>query len=246
MKVRLNPRHLFPHRVLTILVFLLLSHGHAPAALSTFAGADYGAGPANARPNTDTAAAGFYIASASADDAMVIDFENLPTGSFTSAQVATGVTVNLSGGDPAGGISNIDDTLLGYNTTFEGEKHLPVVPLVGTGTTSVVFSFSEPVWGFGAYFTGLGITNGSLHVVFNDGTPHDFQLVGSQLGGIQFFGFLADDNLISSVSLQLQNTAAAGRDIYGIDDVTLVTIPEPATLSLLALGVFGMRLRRRA
>jgi hypothetical protein len=213
---------------------------------SVFLNGDPGAIPTGPRPNSDAMAARFDAVAGIIGTLHVIDFENLPIGNFTSLTVAPGVTVTLSGTDidADAGIASDDDTILGYNTTPGGNKHLRVVPTLKSPTVSACFSFDSPIQVFGAYLTGVGTANGNLHVVFNDGSQQDLIVPGYTDGGVQFHGFISAGSSISSVTMEMRDLTGDSRDIFGIDDVRFVLTPEPATLLLLSLGSLLLRKKK--
>jgi len=53
----------------------------------------------------------------------------------------------------------------------------------------LTFDFPAPIFDFGAYFTGVGSTNGVTTIEFNDGAAQIFPLVETTLQSVQFFGF---------------------------------------------------------
>jgi hypothetical protein len=217
----------------------------AAAGITIFNGTDFGATPTDPWPNSNAAAVTF---DASTTLSQLLTFESLSLGNFTSMTVAPGVTATLTNCDVDGGI-RVNDTeplKTGYNTTANGTKFLEVEPVFNIGTASLTFTFDSPATGFGAYLTGVATANGALHVTFNDGAAQDLTVIGSDRGGVQFFGFTTTDQPFTSVTLELRGVTGTSRDIFGVDDVRL-TVPEPATLSILALGGISLkRLRRRA
>jgi hypothetical protein len=207
------------------------------AAVVTFIGTDVGAGPTDPRPNSNTAAAEFDPASVSPEGQVTFDtFENEPTGNFTSLDLGYGVT--LTGTDGSGNSQSILDapeyspqpSLAGYNTTVGGANYLNL--LGGTAT----FSFSTPITAFGAYFTGVQTAFGTVTLSFNDGTGQTVTVPAEpdDSGGVSFVGFTDAGHTISSVTVTSGSGGAS--DYIGLDDVrfTLVPIPEPSTVALLA------------
>jgi len=65
--------------------------------------------------------------------------------------------------------------------------------------------------------------------------------------GAQFFGFTDSGASISSVTLNEAGPFTSARDLWAVDDVVYsTTVPEPATLSLLGLGLAAIARRRFA
>ncbi len=234
----------------------LVGAGRVDAAI-VFTGIDVGAGPSDPRPNSDAAAASFDAATL----VDVLDFEDLSVGSFTSMEVAPGVTANLSGQFPStSGITDgtnfgvTPDNIVGYNTTALGEKFLLFTPQPSSNVTtaSVSFVFDTPIQAWGAYITGLGTSTGDMIISYGDGsTTKEFSVAGDQQGGVLFFGFTEAGAAFTSVTLELRNEDGNMFDRFGVDDVRYGVIPEPSTLivwSLLgALGIcFGWWRRKRS
>ena len=232
---------------LAVIIFFGLINCHKALSISFFLNGDNGAGPEDARPNSNAAAASFDGAAGILGPVSIINFEDQPVGNFSSLMAARGVTITLgnTSSEASGGIAATDDVKLGYNVTGNGSKHLRVVPIIEAGKVTVNFTFDIPVQAFGTYLTGVGTANGDLHLLFNDGTNQDFSITGYANGGVQFAGFISKDAYITSVTMELQNITSDSRDIFGIDDVRYVYTPEPATLLLLGLGArLCLRVRR--
>ena len=109
------------------------------------------------------------------------------------------------------------------------------------------FNFNQAIEAFGTYLTGLGTANGELFVLFNDGASQSIPVVGSPSGGAKFFGFTDQGAKIVQVQLELRNVINGTRDIFSVDDVRFVLVPEPASLVLavgLSLGALACRRRQ--
>jgi hypothetical protein len=226
------------HRIIVLSVLFLVLFGVSGvnAAVITFTGIDPGAGPGDTHPNADAAAANFDAAVGGLGTLNVITFEGLPIGNFSSRQLEPGVTATLTGtaSDANAGITNVlGDSTLGFNTTLGGTNHLRFVPTGTTSTAIARFDFTLPIDAFGMYLTGLGTASGNLHTTFFDGSSQDLAVTGSSSGGVKFFGFTDVGKKISIVSLELRGISGS-RDIFGIDDLRSVMVPEPSTLVLLA------------
>lgn len=196
----------------------------------TFYGIDPGAGPGMPRPNADAAAAAFSTAAGALGPITTIDFEGLPFGDFDFLEVYPGIMAELAGTDPtgSGGISADPPTgasILGYNTTPGGEKHVGVWPIFDIGTCYLRFSFSAPIQAFGAYITGLEEDiSGDLEIEFVNGTTITYDVPGSaagQYGGVLYFGATEPATLISAATLRLSGVYGT-REIFGVDDVSFV------------------------
>jgi hypothetical protein len=212
------------------------------AQITVYAGRDAGyPSGSSVRTQSDTAAAQF-------DSVIgphgVITFETTPTGSYTSLSLAPGVT--LTGTTQSGGhqaISNAPtgspSAHYGFNTTLGGSV------FASEYTGSLTFTFASPIDTFGAYFSGVEQTTGSL--TFNDGSSETIPFATSAAGhgGLEFLGFTDPGAMISSITIN------AGTDIIGVDDVRyrLAAVPEPRTGLLLGVGLlflltFQGRIRR--
>lgn len=221
----------------------------ASLAATIYSGNDPGAGPTNPRPNADSAAAAFNSAAAALGPVSLITFESLPVGQFSSKTIAPGVNAIQSnydtslGGIVVNGYATPAGAPTGYNTTPGGTKFLAFVPLTGVSTARLDSVFSTPVQAWGAYVVGLdpGI-NGSVAVQFTDGTAVSYPLTESSPAGPQFFGFTSVGGSIAQITL-LETGLAASRDIYGVDDMRFVAIPEPSSilLAVVALSVLPTR-----
>ena len=232
------------------LAFVLLTNVQAQATLIWFSGIDKGVGPGDARPNADLVKQAFVTEAG--PNLVTVQFEDLPIGPFTAHVVGPGITATLVNSDPqiggivANGWSGPPQTT-GFNTTSGGQKFLAFVPNFQAATSSLTFTFSDPIQAFGAYITALeSNVDGVVHVIFNDGVAQDFPLPETDIGGAQFFGFTDAGKLISQLVFQEVQVGAI-RDIWGIDDILVAhSVPEPSTCALLAIGgVVLHRVRRR-
>ncbi len=226
--------------------------GQDVAAIDTYLARDSGAGIGSPIPNSQAAASQFDNAAASLGALNIITYENLLTGPFVSQFVAPGVFVDLLNNEPPAGIAEnlwfggVTPNLLGYNITPGGTKFLGQVPIADSGTTTVRFTFTTPIQAFGTYITGLEQLNSDLHIRFNDGSNQDISFAGNAdgEGGAIFFGLTDAGKPISSFDLVLLNVIGT-RDIFGLDDTRFVNIPEPASMTLLLVGVAAIVRKRR-
>ena len=205
----------------------LLMFGAGSSTADTIYGIDPGAGPGDLRPNADGAATSFASVAGVLGPVQTIDFEDQPYGDFTSLSVYPGVTAELSGTDPGGGIlpdpTTSDPVRIGYNTTSGGEKHLGVWPEWNVGTCFLRFTFDNAIQAFGTYVTGLGTANGDLFVEYVLGGTQSIPVAGADAGGVLYFGLVEPGAAIAAITLRLNNVVST-RDIFGVDDVSFVGI----------------------
>ena len=234
------------------------SPGPPRPALLTFQGKDDGAGPSGPRPNAEAARASWEEAVGTFH---LVDFEGLPTGTFTTGPVASGVSLTLTNNDDSlcQGICSValpTSMGFGFNTTPDAEStYVHVVPAEGSSNdVDVIFTFSSPIDAFGAYLTGTDSGwAGTFSLRFDDGTSQVIPIAeNTGPGGILFVGFVEFGASILSIVYHEAGPFTTARDIFGVDDVVyhkVSSVPEPAAWLLLASGVAGLaawRRRRRA
>lgn len=133
-----------------------------------------------------------------------------------------------------------------FNTTSGGSKFIDA-------SGNVTITFTEAVAGFGLYLTDLGDFSNSLITatlrIAGGGTAQVDVKSDGLNADLLFFG-VYDDSSAAYSSITF-NTNSLG-DVFGMDDFVAVVrpvdqrIPEPGTLSMLAIGLLGLgALRRR-
>ena len=210
------------------LAIVLLGPLSASGAIVIYQGTDPYATTAAEMVNSSIAQANFASAVGDLD---VEHFEGIALGSYTE----------LDFGD----LFITATSTLEVKTGYDQGIAVSGTQCVGThGATSVVFSFSQPIDAFGSYFSDVGDYGGVLTAYFNDGTEQVLSMPDTLPGdyGGMFFGFTDFGQEI--VSVEIRNTSTA--EWYAFDDIQWHTIPEPATICLLGLGVLALRRRYRA
>ncbi len=225
---------------LLLTVLASVAPSSAYAAPIVFTGTDVGANSGDPRPNSDAAAASFAVAAALIGSSTLLTFETAPLGSFSHVVIAAGVTME---GDEGAAVENspisTPDGLFGYNTTSGGSQFVSPVG-------ALTFNFTTPIQAFGVYLSGVQFDTETI--TFNDGAPQTVNIKNLGIGGVQFVGFT---NPLAFSSVTINPLSDSLNDVVGVDDLRFATsatngspVPEPASLTLLALGLAGIGARR--
>ncbi len=150
-----------------------------------------------------------------------------------------------------GGLNVHNDELMieSQETGEFGRQDLPKAEddfwLDSNDARKVTWDFSAPA---GSWFNAVGFeladasdVSADLTLWFSDGTSSTIKYPQAN-ANLKFVSIYSDTNILGG-SLVFDNST--GNDGWGIDNVTLGTLPEPGTLLLMGLGLLGLGAARR-
>lgn len=109
----------------------------------------------------------------------------------------------------------------------------------------VKWTFGAPLTGyfnaFGFYLYDASDISANLKLIFDNDEYVTIKFPEAN-GNVKYVSLVSDMNILNA-ELVFQNTTS--NDGWGINDVTIGTVPEPGTVVLLGLGLLGLGVARR-
>lgn len=189
---------------------------------------------------------GFTAATSSADQLTTIstsvgDFTQLQSGGDYPSEAC-----NAGGFSCAGGLAILNpDT-----SPFNGRYPMPDDPanenwLDSMDSQQMQFTLAGMYTAVGFYLTDPNDVGGIMNIMFADQSQGVLDLgpvfASGLTSGSAFYIGIMSDVAISSLTFYTNDE----NDGFGIDNVTVGTVPEPGTLALLGLGLAGIGIMKR-
>ncbi len=227
----------------SLAAILLIATQTANAATVTFFGED-NAGGSLPTPNSDAAQQAFLD---QLEGELIEDFEDIAPGTqFPITVTFNGDAATLTGTNVIGSTGIAAEPLAG-RFAISGNQYLNL----GTfDAQSFTLTFDSPQAAFGFYATDVGNVEGQLTLSFDGGPAVEVAHTITDPGAALFFGYIDRENPFTTVEF---GNSAGIDDAFGFDDftigrvdqVTIGVIPEPTSVSLLAVGLGSVLLSRR-
>ncbi|NLD91936.1 MAG: PEP-CTERM sorting domain-containing protein [Fibrobacter sp.] len=210
----------------------------------TFFGEDLGLGegtPLTSWANADATRADFF---SNLQGVEVFNFESVSGNAPIAADFGTAGTATITG---SGSVTSVTPGSTNGNGRYaiSGSNYYEA-------TDDFTINFSNAISAFGFYGIDIGDFGGQVTLNMTSGLstvltmPNSINIRG---GSVCYFGFYDVENAYSSITF---GNTAAGTDYFGFDDFTIgirenvvPSVPEPATMSLIGIGILGLAFLRK-
>jgi hypothetical protein len=200
--------------------------------------------------------------SANARASFLSTLTGVGTESFESFAIGSGAPLPLSfsgaGTATLTNNGNVSDGSDNGRKATTGSRYWDLS--TGTGGSQFTITFSQAIAAFGLYGTDVGDFGDQLTLSFyrNNVLSYSWSPThglaggagGANDGNLNFFGYINTVSLFDEVRFSSVGTTSQSEDFWGFDDMTIgsqeqVSVPEPASLALVATGLLGLAAMRR-